>query len=398
MTVIHWFRKGLRLHDNPALLKALQPICGNVHELRPVYILDPWFAKHANVGVNRWRFLMQTLEDLDASLRKMGSRLFVLRGKPEEVLEKVFQEWKVKRLTYEVDSEPYAKKRDLLIQDLAKKHSVEMIAEHSHTLYSLEDLIKTNGGTAPLTYQSFLKLCNKKGPPNKPVETIKELPDACKTKVSDSKYNVPTLKEIDIDESTLHPCLIPGGESVALQRLDQSLKDKKWVRNFEKPKTSPNSLEASTTVLSPHLKFGCLSARTMYWRLAEIVSEGPHSQPPVSLTGQLLWREFFYTCGSYIPNFDKMEGNPICKQVDWDTNDEYLSAWREARTGYPYIDAIMTKLRQEGWIHHLARHSVACFLTRGDLWISWEEGQKVSLHCANYGAQESDYVYFSDML
>lgn len=37
----------------------------------------------------------------------------------------------------------------------------------------------------------------------------------------------------------------------------------------------------------------------------------------------------------------------------------------------------MTQLRQEGWIHHLARHAVACFLTRGDLWISWEEGMKV---------------------
>lgn len=39
----------------------------------------------------------------------------------------------------------------------------------------------------------------------------------------------------------------------------------------------------------------------------------------------------------------------------------------------------MTQLRQEGWIHHLGRHAVACFLTRGDLWISWEEGQKVIL-------------------
>ena len=49
----------------------------------------------------------------------------------------------------------------------------------------------------------------------------------------------------------------------------------------------------------------------------------------------------------------------------------------QARTGYPFIDAIMTQLRREGWIHHLARHAVACFLTRGDLWISWEEGLKV---------------------
>ena len=54
-----------------------------------------------------------------------------------------------------------------------------------------------------------------------------------------------------------------------------------------------------------------------------------------------------------------------------------LQAWAEGRTGYPFIDAIMTQLRREGWIHHLARHAVACFLTRGDLFISWEEGMKV---------------------
>lgn len=52
--------------------------------------------------------------------------------------------------------------------------------------------------------------------------------------------------------------------------------------------------------------------------------------------------------------------------------------WKfQGKTGFPWIDAIMTQLRQEGWIHHLARHAVACFLTRGDLWISWEEGMKV---------------------
>lgn len=67
----------------------------------------------------------------------------------------------------------------------------------------------------------------------------------------------------------------------------------------------------------------------------------------------------------------------MCKQIPWDTNESYLKAWKEGRTGYPFIDAVMTQLRQEGWIHHLARHSVACFLTRGDLWINWEEGMKV---------------------
>ena len=58
--------------------------------------------------------------------------------------------------------------------------------------------------------------------------------------------------------------------------------------------------------------------------------------------------------------------------------DNVQSCPPQGQTGFPWIDAIMTQLRQEGWIHHLARHAVACFLTRGYLWLSWEEGMQVS--------------------
>ena len=75
-----------------------------------------------------------------------------------------------------------------------------------------------------------------------------------------------------------------------------------------------------------------------------------------------------------IKNFDRVAGNRICRQIDWDFNEEYICAWKEGRTGYPWIDACMKQLHKEGWMHHLARHSVACFLTRGDLYQSWEHG------------------------
>jgi len=54
-----------------------------------------------------------------------------------------------------------------------------------------------------------------------------------------------------------------------------------------------------------------------------------HTQPPVSLLGQLLWREFYYVVASATPNFDKMAGNKFCTKVDWDENKEYLEAWKE---------------------------------------------------------------------
>jgi cryptochrome len=71
---IHWFRKGLRLHDNPALIEAYK----NASHIWPVFVLDPWFAETARVGVNRWRFLLQTLQNLDDNLRKVDSRFVII--------------------------------------------------------------------------------------------------------------------------------------------------------------------------------------------------------------------------------------------------------------------------------------------------------------------------------
>ena len=383
MSAIHWFRKGLRLHDNPGLVAALNPLdLGEVLTLRPVFVLDPWFVKNANVGDNRWRFLQQSLVDLDSSLRKRGSRLFVLKGKPDEVFEKYFKKWEVRKITWEIDTEPYAVSRDARIQKLAEDNDILVETFTSHTLYNPEQIIAKNKCEIPLTYQKLISLTNALGPPSKPLEAPEEFVEAAKISKEDrdkTRYDPPSLKDLGLDTKDLEPCKYAGGETEALGRLSEkvSMVNAKWVRAFEKPDTSPNSLEPSTTVLSPYLKFGCLSSRLFYWKLEEVYKGAKHSQPPVSLHGQLLWREFFYTVGANTPNFDKMKGNRVCRQVPWDEDNEKLKAWKEGRTGYPYIDAIMTQLRKEGWIHHLARHSVACFLTRGDLWQSWEKGQEV---------------------
>jgi len=141
----------------------------------------------------------------------------------------------------------------------------------------------------------------------------------------------------------------------------------------------PTSLEPDTTGLSAYLKFGCISSRTFFWDVQNIytATRGQHSKPPESLHGQVLFREWFYLCAYKTPNFDKMIQNPICKQIEWGTDKTLLDAWANGMTGFPAIDATMRQLKQEGWIHHLGRHLVACFLTRGDLWVHWELGAQV---------------------
>jgi cryptochrome len=149
---------------------------------------------------------------------------------------------------------------------------------------------------------------------------------------------------------------------------------------------SHGSLFVLPLLFHTDVKHGCLSPRRFYHELGRVyarysassaASSPKLSQPPVSLHGQLMWREYNYLMGYLTPHFDRMEGNPVARQIPWDDDPHLLEAWKNGQTGYPFIDAIMTQLRQTGWIHHLARHAVACFLTRGDLWQSWEKGAAV---------------------
>lgn len=170
-----------------------------------MFILDPWFVQNARVGPNRWRFLVQTLLDLDNGFKKIGSRLFILKEKPLEIFEKLFNDWNVEKLTFETDNEPYSKERDELVTKLAEKHSVTVSTKVSHTLFDLEKyrlkisyfstvceniipflyrVFKANGSRPPLTYIKFLSVIDKLGTPDAPLDAPGMLPDSCRTSSS----------------------------------------------------------------------------------------------------------------------------------------------------------------------------------------------------------------------
>lgn len=308
--------------------------------------------------------------------------MYIVRGNPKDSFPRLFKEWNVALLTFEIDIEPYSVERDAIVTKLARKHDVEVIQEYSHTIFNPELVLRKNNGNPPLTYQKFLSVASQLSVPS-PVDNPPKIPQSChpeadKNEVKDkSCYKPPSIEELGVDVSGLEPRKFPGGESEALRRMEMYLKKTKYICEFEKPNTSPNSLEPSTTVLSPYLKFGCLSARLFYAGIKNVYKGNKHAKPPVSLEGQMIWREFYYCVAAVTPNFDRMVGNKVCAQIPWVNDKKLLDAWTHGMTGYPFIDAIMRQLRQEGWIHHLARHAVACFLTRGDLWCHWEEGQKV---------------------
>lgn len=221
-------------------------------------------------------------------------------------------------------------------------------------------------------------------------------------------FAVPTLSELGIPAATTP---YRGGESRALQALDSLAKDERYTATFSKPASAPTDFEPqSTTLLSPHLHFGSLSVRSFWWRVHEATesykkkSKGGPSPTgiPTNLPGQLLFREMYFGAQAALGYaFAQEAGNKVVRFVDWHLrsthtdhpehgpllNGSYMvdrteaeawfRRWRLGRTGFPWIDALMRQLRHEGWIHHLGRHAVACFLTRGGCYVHWERGAEV---------------------
>ena len=221
----------------------------------------------------------------------------------------------------------------------------------------------------------------------------------------ENDFAVPTLAEMGIPAATSP---IRGGETLALATLAELCSDSSYVGTFEKPKSAPTDFEPqSTTLLSPHLHFGSLSVREFWWRVQDVIVERKKkkqhvSDIPVNLPGQLLFRDMYFGAQAALGySFAQEPGNKICRFVDWhlrsnvsDTAvgehlldgtyavdspqaEEWFQRWKFGKTGFPWIDALMRQLRTEGWIHHLGRHAVACFLTRGGCYVHWERGAEV---------------------
>jgi len=409
----------------------------------PIFILDPAFTQSNKqmhgTGINRpsqnvFAFFFETLADLQQSLSspKYKSNLFVLRGDPIQIFPHLLSKLKATDLYFEIDTEPYAKRRDAQIIEVCKRLKVKANTDFGHTLYPMEQIIACSDSMSkgiPKTYKAFCNLITKMGPPQEPKDAPSKIPNngidtlfqnkqfvkemTAISKMNQFGFRVPNIEELEykndetqkVNEYEIEQTDIDqtfrGGESNAIKTMDAYLIQKEKVCKFEKPKTSPNALTAQTTTLSMYLTNGSLSVRLLWHRINEIYKKSMHgyTKPPTSLHGQLYFREFFYLQSSVTTNYHQMKNNKLCKQIEWNKYDEIaVNKWKYGQTGFPFIDALMIQLRKTGWMHHLGRHAVACFLTRGDLWQSWEVGRDIFseyLLDGDYALNASNWMWLS---
>ncbi|PNH27797.1 hypothetical protein BJF96_g8877 [Verticillium dahliae] len=428
--VIYWFRTDLRLHDSPALTAALEL---EPAVLWPVFTWDPHYVYRARGGLNRWQYLLDCQNDLSASITKLNpkSKLFVLREGPQTLFPKLFKAWKVTHLVFEKDTDSYGRERDGVVVAAAREAGVEVIMRSGRTLWDSDDIVRANGGKPTMSMSQLQKAGSRVGDIPRPVAAPTKLPDPGEMPVDfeqerpnttpdfnaaqrtaeagdqgyasiagpNGDFGIETMEELGFPSATTPH---RGGESRALETLKEVMKDVKYAATFRKPQTSPAAFEPqSTTLLSPHMHFGSLSVREFYWQAVDAVKafgKGA-SGPPESLTGQLLFRDMYFAAQAALGyKFEQTRGNAYCRFIPWhlpskvntetglitgeyhvdsEEADLWFRRWKAGQTGFPWIDALMRQLAEEGWIHHLGRHSVACFLTRGGCYIDWERGCEV---------------------
>ncbi|KAK8845330.1 hypothetical protein IAR55_006043 [Kwoniella newhampshirensis] len=433
--VIYWHRTDLRLTDSPALTTALS--IPNIESFWPVWCFDPEYVYRHRVGLNRWNFLLESMETISGEYKRSNGdqKLWVLRGRPELVLKRAWKEWGVTHIVWEKDSNAYSKVRDQRIKDLAQECGVQVIDMPGRHLYDPDEVGKANGGKPTMTLHQWQGITKKMGPIAEPGQPPERIPDpgskslgvddgeawgsyegedlnahirtgqdTCFERLSgplEDPFSVPTMAQLGFPPATT---TIRGGTIEAHLRLDLFLSNPTAVATFSKPHSEPTSLEPSTTLLSPYIKFGCVGVREIWWGCQRVIEAWRkkggkgETKEPENMFGQLEFRDMYACAEACTPHFERIRGNHVCRYIDWALSNQYDStgheisprprsdneeaeerfeAWREGKTGFPWIDACMRQLKSEGWIHHLARHSVACFLTRGQCYISWERGMEV---------------------
>jgi deoxyribodipyrimidine photo-lyase len=355
MSVLVWLRRDLRLHDHPALRAASD----SGEPVLPVFCFDDALLKGRHASGSRTQFLLECLADLDAALRKRGSRLFIRHGHPARELVALAGTLKPSAVHFTADVGPFARSRQTQVSRALKRVGVETIAHPG--LFAVDSLqaIRTGSGEPYTVFTPFFRRWLSQ--PRRAVIGAPGRLASPGSKVAAGR--LPKLAELGLEQECRHPAR--GGERAAREALRRFLSG--TVDGYDDGRDVLTGECVSR--LSPYLHFGCLSPREIEGRLGQ----GPG---PQAFRRQLGWRDFYAHVLGHFPANARSEYQARYRgRIRWSYAQRRFEAWCEGRTGFPAVDAGMRQLRREGWMHNRARLLVGSFLTK-ELGIDWRWGER----------------------
>ena len=381
-TIIHWFRNDLRLHDNPALLHALE----KGEDLVPIFIIDDmWYNTQTSLDFpraskTRKQFLAESLLDLKKELEKRGSTLYVLKGHTPEILLTLNQALKPSAITTQKEYTQEELDQENQIAQHAPLKGIwgSMLYQPDQVDFPLE--------RSPFYFTKFKNKVTELPFNPQPAITPKSIP-------AHDPANIPgDLPFFDPSEWVGISDNLPfqGGESQALEEFKDYISSN---RPLQYNQTRDRLIwEKAGSGLSPWLANGSLSPRLLNAELARLQEKHPDQAGEIQpFREQLIWRDYFrFLFLRYGSKLFTTHG--LRKTTPQMYNDrEAFDQWTQGRTGEPIIDALMRQLKETGYISNRGRMLVSFYLAK-EMKVNWQWGAawfESTLAdydvCSNYG-------------
>lgn len=359
-SVIHWFRRDLRVADNTALSRAAKRGLPVV----PLYILSDWRGSHSWTGPNRQHFLCGALESLAKNLEALGGRLVIRQGQAVSELRKLIAESHAKEVHFNADPDPFGKSVEKAVQELCVELGVECHAHADVALHGAGEVL-TQSELPYRVYTPYSR--NWLGLPK---DSPLAKPSTLRTPTGLASLPLPTVKVWGLASPAA--AILEPGERAARKRLKHAIDGK--IQAYDAKRNFP--AENGTSRLSQDLRFGLLSIRTVYWEAMKVRADADIAgKAGIDVfVKELAWREFYFAILHHFPNVLDEEFNADWRGLPWDGPGPMLDAWRDGRTGFPIVDAGMRELKATGFMHNRLRMITAMFLTK-DLHIDWKQGE-----------------------
>ena len=368
---IVWFRRDLRLIDNPALHAAIAHAAEVGDTLTALFIHapeeeDPWRTQGA---AQVW--LHHSLLNLEKLLRDRGSKLIVRRGGSLEMLREVAKECGAKKVFWNRLYEPASIRRDSEIKTALRTFGIEAESFNGALLREPWEIQTKTGGPYQV-YTPFWRALSATFEPRRDLPRPSRLPVPSSAVRSQTIDDLKLLPSIPWDRSMMDYWEV--GEEAAISKVKKLLSSK--IEAYKESRDVP-SLEG-TSKLSPHLHFGEIGPNQIWNLVVESVGDkngAVRSAGAEHFLKELAWREFAHHLLFHFPTTPEEPLRVKFAKFPWKNDPDALRRWQRGLTGYPIVDAGMRELWATGWMHNRVRMIVASFLVK-DLLLPWQEGAK----------------------
>jgi len=366
--VIVWFRRDLRIHNNPALSAALE----SGLPILPIYIHDTDAEPGWSPGAaSRW-WLHHSLQQLSEALHKINLQLHYFRGDTSQILSDLVKTEKISRIHWNNLYEPGIRRLDDSIG--TSLPSVDLQRFDSHLLFIPGTLL--NKQQKPYrVFTPFWKTARAQ------LETrgVSLAMSAQKGKGIANNENIKQACKLDdlglLDKYPWHKKLQQHwqpGEQHAHALLADFL-DKR-ISNYDHDRDFPSV--NGTSRLSPYLHFGEITAAQIFYEVQQREFSSSEQTSVERLFTELGWREFAHHVLWHFPHTVMQPMNPKFVSL-WPKHEDkkLLTAWQTGQTGIALVDAGMRQLWETGWMHNRVRMVVGSLLTK-NLGIHWLHGAR----------------------